>query len=39
VMSRLHAAMVKLTEVWNAQVPSPQSSVPGFGDSRLGTED
>ncbi|HJZ92927.1 MAG TPA: RNA polymerase sigma factor [Gemmataceae bacterium] len=32
VKSRLHAAMVKLTEVWNAQVPSPQSSVPGLED-------
>jgi RNA polymerase sigma-70 factor, ECF subfamily len=32
VKSRLHAAMVKLTEVWNTQVPSPQSPVPSPGD-------
>jgi RNA polymerase sigma-70 factor (ECF subfamily) len=28
VKSRLHAALVKLTEAWNQQVPSPQSAVP-----------
>jgi RNA polymerase sigma-70 factor, ECF subfamily len=29
VKSRLHAALVKLHEVWKARVPSPESSVPG----------
>jgi len=27
VKSRLHAAMMKLTEIWNCEVPSPQSPV------------